>query len=114
MKNNNIAEVMNKIISPKDLAQEKFNAYLEFCCNRLDDVKEMFKDLDVDSLSDVTFISPAGDCMGLDNICINFSYDNYVIDVNQAFSRLLLLYHFMNDDITQDDFDRKWSNIDAR
>lgn len=86
-----IAAKMAETIDPIKLAEEKMNAYKRYCVAILNTIIEAVEDVDVKQIEELTFFSPAGDEMGLDNRVIDFGYGDEVADIHQAVTRLRVL-----------------------
>lgn len=86
-----IAAKMAETIDPIKLAEEKMNAYKRYCVAIFNAIIEAVEDVDLEQIEELTFSSPAGDEMGLDNRVIDFGYGDECADIYQAVSKLRIL-----------------------
>lgn len=99
-----IAAKMVETIDPIKLAEEKMIAYKRYCIAILNAIIEAVEDSDLGQVEELTFFSPAGDCMGLDNRVIDFGYGDEVADIYQAVSKLRILQEIVDGDRDPGDF----------
>lgn len=86
-----IAAKMVETIDPIKLAEEKMNAYKRYCVAVLNAIIEAVEDGELERVEELTFFSPAGDEMGLDNRVIDFGYGDESLDIYQAVEKIRIL-----------------------
>lgn len=98
MKKDELFQIMNKTIDPKQLAIEQAEAYRGYIYSKLSDL--MAEIADVDENTDVEkfaekycFDSPSGDYMGSDNCVIDFGYGDNA-DIIEALTKIVSLYKY--------------------
>ena len=91
-----IGDILNKTISPRDLAREKFEAYKDYILSILEEVKETIEENDFAKIESFCFDSPAGDGWGIDSSVINFGPSKKEMDIVQA-ANMLCFYKMMAD-----------------
>jgi hypothetical protein len=81
----NIKDIME--LTPQNINTVKYEAFKQHMLDVLDELSTAIKK---GSLEEVpVFESPSGDCMGRDNVCIDFGYEgNYCMDISEAFKLL--------------------------
>lgn len=83
----NIQELLKT--TPETLAQTQHDALKEHTIEILERVLKQLKKEEYKAIEKDLFRSPAGDCMGSDNSCIDFSYNNdEVMDLGDMVSML--------------------------
>lgn len=60
---------------PETLARKQLDALKEYSVNILQNIQDLINAERFNEIDNFTFSSPAGDCMGSDNDCINFSFE---------------------------------------
>ena len=98
MKKDELFQIMNKTIDPKQLALEQAEVYRGYIYSKLSDL--MAEIADVDENTDVEkfaekycFDSPSGDYMGSDNCVIDFGYGDNA-DIVEALTKIVSLYRY--------------------
>jgi hypothetical protein len=95
MNKNEVKKIMEKKVNPRELAREQYDAYQDYIIQKLKGIIEGIENGNYeDIISEDTFISPAGDCMGMDNTVINFSFNETPCDIRQALNRLAFLAEY--------------------
>jgi hypothetical protein len=89
-----IGDILNKVINPRDLAREKFEAYKNYIISILEEIKEVIEKDNFAKIESFCFESPAGDGYGLDSSVIDFGPSNYSMDIIQA-TNMLCFYKMM-------------------
>ena len=100
-----IGDILDKTINPRDLAREKFEAYKDYVLSVLEEVKETIEEDGFAEIEDLCFNSPAGDGWGLDSSVINFGPSKQDMDIVQA-ANMLCFYKMMANGIL--DVDEKY------
>lgn len=100
-----VQAIMEKKFNPRELAKEQYETYKKYIVNTL---KEIITGIENGCYEDIiqenTFESPAGDCMGMDNTVINFSFDDTTPqDIRQALNRLAFLADYADGEIDLDE-----------
>lgn len=74
---------------PETLARKQLDALKEHCINVLQNIKDLIDSERFNEVKNFTFYSPAGDCMGSENNCINFSFEKGVmLDVQEICEKM--------------------------
>ena len=85
MSNNNVEQIME--LTVENLALRQLEALQKHALSVVKDLEVAIKTCDISKVK--TFDSPAGDCMGEDNVCINFGYkENFIMDIDDLFWKL--------------------------
>lgn len=100
--NFNVNDIMS--IDAHTLAQTQFKALQSHALEIVDKLKLAIEKCDLDLVP--IFESPAGDGYGKDNLCINFSYNEEEMDINDLMNKLaelkLMWYSGIADGIVED------------
>lgn len=81
-----VREIME--INVDNLKQRQFNIYKEFVLKTLKGIIEDIELNNFNNVYDKLFYSPSGDECGMDNYCIDFSYDERDVDIREAIDLL--------------------------
>jgi hypothetical protein len=84
--------------TPEALAKLQYKELKSFVLERLNEIVQLIKDDKYEKLDEFLFNSPAGDGYGMDNMCINFSYDALEnrVDISEIVEKLTYLKSIMN------------------
>lgn len=96
-------EIMQKTVSPRDLAKEKYLAYKEYIVNVLRTLATSVEDEYFEAVANCTVLSPSGDAYGSDNRYIDFGFDDKPCDIVEALNRLEFLRRYADGEFDIDD-----------
>jgi hypothetical protein len=89
-----LKDLMNT--SPETLAKKQYEELKSHTLNVFNRIIQLILGDNLNSIEEFLFDSPAGDDYGLDNRCINFSYNNKVMDIGDILDQLNNLKKIMN------------------
>lgn len=96
-------EIMNKTVSPRDLAREKYIAYKAYIRDIFMMCANCAGNEEFQKIVDLTACSPAGDGYGSDNRFIDFGFDDAPKDIFEALNYLEFLRRYANGEIGVDE-----------
>ena len=83
-------------ITPETVANNQHAALKKHVLSVLDNVRKIIEEEDYEKISKVIFYSPAGDDMGLDSSCIDFSWESdQIVDIEDVCNKLNNLKELM-------------------
>lgn len=71
-------------VNVDNLCEQQFEVLKKHVIDTLNEAIEAIKEEDFKKAVQMTFNSPAGDCMGLENNCIDFGFNEKALDFMEA------------------------------
>ena len=110
MNKNEVKEILNKTLNPRELAREKFCAYKNYILGIFEEISNLISNDEYEKVLRFCFDSPAGDAWGLDNTVIDFGFDEKSKDILQALNYLSYLKKYYNKDLDIDAKFTEWKD----